>query len=104
MVAVFNRINGAVLAKTKIAGEVAASPPRLIFTRLAGPSLDLRWQPPAEKYSGQCLLAGRRVDYAFPLRVANDVEHHLGGSMTQNLPAGKTRTYNFRNWRVTISQ
>jgi hypothetical protein len=99
-----NRFAEAVLTKTKISGDVAASPPRLIFTNLAGRTLDLRWHPPAEKYSGQCVLDGRPVDYAFPLLSANGLEQPLGGPLTLTLPDGKKRTYDFHNWRVTISQ
>jgi hypothetical protein len=98
-----NRFADAVLTKTKIAGDATAIPPRLIFTSLAGHTLDLRWHPPAEKYSGQCGLDGKPVDYdSFPLLATPGVRQAVGGPLTITLPDGGARVYDFKHWTVAF--
>lgn len=96
-----DRFADAVLSKTKIAGDTIAVPPRLIFTNLAGHTLDLRWHPPAEKFCGQCVLDGKPVDYdSFPLLATPGVRQTVGGPLLITLPDGGARVYDFKHWAV----
>ena len=94
------RFANAVRDKTRMGDEVASHPPRLRFTNLAGHTLELRWHPPAEPYSGQCLLDGQPVAVDDALLSTPGVEQALGGDMTLNLPDHRKRIYDFKNWTV----
>ena len=90
------------LAKTKISGDVGATPPRVVFTDIAGHTLDLQWHPPGEDYAGQCLLDGKPMDYSsYPLLVTPGVRQEIGGPLILTLPGGGRRTYDFQQWKVT---
>lgn len=95
------RFAAALAAKAKVAGDVTASPPRVIFTNLAGHTLDLAWHAPGEPYRGQCVVDGAPVDYSkYPLLGTPNISQPNGGAMVAQLPGLRTVTYDFKTWRV----
>ncbi|MEY4242614.1 MAG: hypothetical protein RLZZ245_199 [Verrucomicrobiota bacterium] len=94
------RFSEAVLARTEVAGDVRASPPRLVFKNLKGHTLDLTWKPLASALKDECKLNGKPVDYSkFPLLRAPGVLQESGGPL--KIQAGaRSRVWDFKKWEI----
>ena len=96
------RFADALVAKTRLEADVAASPPHLLFTNLAGHTLALTWHPVGEPYGGQCRVDDKPVDYAsYPLLDAPRIHQLMGGPLTATLPDGEAVSYDFNAWRIS---
>lgn len=79
--------------------RLTAEQPRLVFTSLAGHTLDITYRPHGESYERQHLVDGTPVDYAsFPLLGNPWVRQALDGDELVIEHGGRTLRYDFRAW------
>ena len=96
----------AILAKTAIIEtEIDMENPKLTYRTLTGTLMELTFLPHRDKYSDQCRIDGKSIDYeSWPLHRNNWVEQAIDG-MVLTVHAGKqSLTYDFSNWTKLESQ
>jgi len=95
-----DRFAAAITGRTRVdATRLAADPPRLTFTSLAGHVLDITHRPHGVAYDRQHLVDGEPVDYAtFPLLGNRWVRQSLDADSLVIEHGGRTLQYDFRAW------
>ena len=95
-----SRFADAVLAKTAIdVSEIDAENPKITYRSLHGTTLELNYLPHKVKYTDQCKIDGKVVDYeSWPLHRSEWVEQAKDGSQLIVRINGKFIEYDFTKW------
>ena len=89
-----------ILAKTAIVEtEIDLANPKLTYRSLNGTTLELTYLPHRAKYSDQCRIDGKSVDYeSWPLHRSDWVEQAIDGTVLKIQAGRKSLKFDFDNW------
>jgi len=95
-----DRFAAAITTRTRLdVSGLANERPRLVFTSLAGHTLDITYRPHGEAYDAHHIVDGQPVDYAsFPLLGNPWVRQALDADELVIEHGGRTLRYDFSNW------
>lgn len=94
------RFADAILSKTLVTeAELELENPKITYRSLSGNTLELTYLPHKVKYSDQCKIDGKTVEYeSWPLHHSDWVEQAKDGGTLKILIDEKSLLYDFANW------